>query len=98
HEALELLETNDMRFNETQVKKELMVSYMAAGEAFPVIGGNVNYEPVSLYHYPANTCSVTQGNDGFIQTIIASYQNVITTFTRAMETPAYKNIKTFLFE
>ena len=99
HEALSLIESNDMRWNETQVKKELMISFMAGGEAFPVIGGNVNYDPVSFRHYPANTVSVMQGSDGYIQTIIGSYQNVITTYNRAIDTMAYKNgLNTYLFE
>jgi phage portal protein BeeE len=99
HEALSLIESNDMRWNESQVKKELMISFMAGGEAFPVIGGNVNYDPVSFRHYPANTVSVMQGSDGYIQTIIGSYQNVITTYNRAIDTMAYKNgLNTYLFE
>jgi len=98
HPALELLESNDMRFNETQVKKELMVSYMASGECFPVIGGNVNYEPVSLFHYPACNVSVVQAGDGYIANILASYQNVITNFTRAQTSPIYKNLHTYVFE
>ena len=98
HEALELLETNDLRFNETQVKKELMVSFMAAGECFPVIGGNVNYDPVSLYHYPACNISVVQGNDGYIANILGSYQNVITNYTRAVDSKIYNNLHTFVFE
>jgi len=98
HEALSLLETNDMRFNETQVKKELMVSFCAAGEAFPVIGGNVNYGPVSLYHYPANTVSTAQGMDGYIQTMYCTYHGISTTFNRALNTPVYKNMKTYVFE
>lgn len=98
HPALELLESNDFRFNETQVKKEMMISYMASGECFPVIGGNVNYEPVSLFHYPACNVSVVQSGDGYINNILASYQNVITNFTRAQTSPIYKNLHTFVFE
>lgn len=98
HPALDILELNDMRFNENQVKFEMMVSYLLTGETFPVLEGNVKYEPVGMFHYPANVCNVAQGTDGYIQTIIASYQNVISTFNRAIETPSYRRLKTYVFE
>lgn len=98
HPALDLLESNDMRFNENQVKFEMCVSYLLAGEMYPVLEGNVKYEPVGMFHYPANVANIIQGADGYIQTIIASYQNVISTFNRAVDTPAYKRLKTYVFE
>ena len=98
HEALELLEINDMRFNEGQVKREMMISMLIANECFPVIGGNVNYDPVSLFHYPACNASVVQGNDGYVANILASYQNVITNYTRVPQSRIYNNLHTFIFE
>lgn len=94
HPAIELFENTDMRFNQDQVKFEMMVSYCLTGEAYPVLVGNVKYEPVAFYHYPANNISIAQGSDGYIQTVIASYQNVVQTYNRAIN----KNYKSYVFE
>ena len=94
HPALALLETTDMRFNEDQVKFEMMVSYCLTGECYPAITGNVKYEPISLYHYPANNISLSQGTDGYIATIIANYQNVVKNYNRAIN----PRFKTYVFE
>jgi HK97 family phage portal protein len=90
HPSIELLKNTDMRFNEDQVKYEMMVSYCLAGECYPTLIGNIKYEPVALFHYPANNVSVAQGSDGYIQTIIASYQNIVKYFERGIN-PKFKS-------
>lgn len=94
HPAADLVANTDMRMNEGQLKKEMMISYLLTGECYPVLLGNVKFEPVGLFHYPAPNISIAQGTDGYIQTIIASYQSVIQTFQRAIN----PNFKTYVFE
>ena len=94
HPAIDLFQKTDMRFTEGQLKYELMASYLLTGEAFPVLLGNTRYEPVGLFHYPAHNINIAQGTDGYIQTVIASYQSVSKVFQRA-ENPRFN---TYVFE
>lgn len=82
HPALSLFRKTDLRMNEGQLKKEMMVSLLLTNEAYPVLEGYVKAEPAGLFHYPAYAVNDSQGTDGYIQQIFAAYQNVIQTFHR----------------
>lgn len=90
HPVLELLKNPDERFYGKQLLREICVSYCLTNEFFPALNGNVKYEPVSLFHYPANNVSITQATDGYISTILASYQNVNKIYNRDVN-PKYRH-------
>jgi phage portal protein BeeE len=90
HPMLELIEHSDMRWNKTQLLSEMMLSYLLCGEFFPVIQGNVKYEPVGLFHYPANNVGIAQGSDGYIGSMICNYQNIAKVYERAIN-PRYQH-------
>lgn len=58
HPFLELLNAPGFYQNKEQLFFELMVSFCASGNAFPVATGNVNFEPISIESMAGNKASL----------------------------------------
>ena len=93
HPALELEKNSDMRLRKIQLRFEKMLSLLLTGECFPVLVGNVKYEPVGMFHYPACDVNVVQNPDGYINNIICTYVSVTKSFQRSIS----KNYNNYVF-
>ena len=75
HPILELENNPDPRIVKSALRYELMKSLCLTGEIFPVLYGNIKYEPVGIYHYPACNIDEMPGNDGYISELTATNYN-----------------------
>jgi HK97 family phage portal protein len=82
HPALDLIENPQFGASGGRLKKELAISYLAAGECYPVVTGNVNYEPSGMYQVYACNANILNAEDGYIKNIIFSAQNDTNTYNR----------------
>ena len=63
HPLLELLDNPGMRQKYRRFAYESMKSFLLTGEVYPVISGNVNYEPLDLVVRPANKVQLNGMSD-----------------------------------
>jgi HK97 family phage portal protein len=82
HPAIELIESPQFGASGGRLKRELAVSYLATGECYPVLTGNVNYEPSGMYQVYACNASPIDGKDGYILDIVFSALNDMGTYKR----------------
>lgn len=69
HDFLELLKNPGMRISDDGLLYDLMTSFCITGECFPVLIGNVNFEPIEIYSIGANNSNLIEGKDGFLDII-----------------------------
>lgn len=69
HPLLKLLNNPGFRMSGDRFRYELMTSLLISGETYPIVDGNVNFEPSSLYTIGANKTSLLEGGDGWLQSI-----------------------------
>jgi HK97 family phage portal protein len=67
HPFLELLENPGFLMSSNEVMYSLMVSFLVASVAYPLLSGNVNFEPVSLRSVFPNKANLTpDGNNNLL--------------------------------
>jgi len=69
HPILDLLDNPGMGMSSEQFKYELMTSYLLTGACFPVLVGNVNFDPSSIYTEPASKFALIENGNSNLQTI-----------------------------
>ena len=82
HPAIELIENPKFSTSGGRLKRELATSILLTGEGYPVLIGNINYEPSGIYQVYACNTSLIDGEDGYIKDIIFSAQNDNKTYIR----------------
>ena len=78
HPLLSLLNSPGFNFDSTRLKYSLMTSFLVTGAAYPVAGGNINFEPSQLESVMANKTQLMEGRIEELQQIqfTATNQNV----------------------
>lgn len=78
HPLLGLLNSPGFKFDSTRLKYTLMSSFLITGAAYPVAGGNVNFEPSQLEAMMSNKVTLIPGRIDEIQKIqfTSTNQNV----------------------
>lgn len=66
HPLIELIKNPGYKMTSDRLQFELMKSFLVAGECFPVLEGNVNYEPFGIYTLSANYVNLMQAPDGWL--------------------------------
>jgi len=61
HPLLKKLSEPSFNFDSTKLKYSLMVSYLVSGAAYPVLGGNVNFEPSQIESIMSNRVTLQPG-------------------------------------
>ncbi len=69
HPFLELLNNPGFRMSSDRFQFELITSYLATGECYPILVGNTKYEPLEMYTIGANNMSLVEGADGYLEYI-----------------------------
>jgi len=82
HPLIDLINNPGYKMTSDRFQFELMTSYLVTGETYPILEGNVNYEPFGLYTIGANNVSLKQGKDGWLYEIIITNNNIGEIFTR----------------
>lgn len=66
HPLIELINNPGFKMSSDQFQFQFMTSYLVTGETYPVLEGNVNYEPFGMYTVSANYTSLVQAGDGWL--------------------------------
>lgn len=82
HPFIELINNPGFKMGSDQFQYELMSSFLIAGETYPILEGNVNFEPTGMYSIKANDTSLEEGRDGWLFQITTSTNNVEEVYTR----------------
>jgi HK97 family phage portal protein len=69
HPLLELLNSPSFNFDSTRLKYSLMTSFLVSGAAYPVVGGNVNFEPSQIESMMSNKVTLQPGRIDELQKI-----------------------------
>jgi len=72
HPALELLADPGIKTKKEQLFFELMVSFLLTGEFYPLLVGNVKFDPVEIDFITPDNVTPVQGGDGRISSILTS--------------------------
>jgi HK97 family phage portal protein len=72
HPALDLLDNPGMTTSSGRLKRELATSLLLTSECYPVLTGNINYEPSGMYQVYANNVSDIEGDNGYINHLLFS--------------------------
>jgi HK97 family phage portal protein len=72
HPLIELINNPGFKMSSDQFQFQFMTSYLVSGETYPVLEGNVNYEPFGLYLIPSNYTSLIEGRDGWLGSIVVN--------------------------
>jgi len=72
HPLLELLNSPGDNITGDQLQFEIMTNYLVTGEFYPVLEGNVDYEPFGIYVVPTDNTNIMRGQDGWLGTIFTS--------------------------
>lgn len=75
HPLLELLNSPSFNFDSTRLKYSLMTSFLISGAAYPVVGGNVNFEPSQIESIMSNKVTLQPGRIDELQKIQFSSSN-----------------------
>ena len=78
HPLLTLMNSPGFNFDSTRLKYSLMTSFLVSGAAYPVAGGNINFEPSQLESIMANKTQLMEGRIEELQQIqfTSTNQNV----------------------
>jgi HK97 family phage portal protein len=71
HPLIELINNPGFKQTSDQFQFEYMTSYLVAGEAFPILEGNVKFEPFGLWTTKACDTTMLRGSDGWLEQIIS---------------------------
>lgn len=69
HPFLELLSSPGFLMDSAQLKYALMTSFLVTGNCFPILQGNVNYEPIGIHTLSANKANLQPDGNNFLYTI-----------------------------
>lgn len=84
HPFLGLLANPGFKQDSSQFKFELMTSFLVAGESFPVLDGNVNYEPIQMYNVPADKANLVPDVNNDLYSIRFTDDSTQRSFQRQM--------------
>ena len=85
HPALSLLDSPGFMTSSARLKRELATSLLLSSECYPVLTGNVNYEPSGIYHnYSCNATPVDDAS-GIVGSIIFTSLHDSGIYTRKEE-------------
>lgn len=66
HPLLDLIENPGFTTSGDRFKYEMMTAYALTGACYPVVNGNVKYEPAGMYSVRGNHVNLVEASDGFI--------------------------------
>ncbi len=69
HPFLELLSNPGFSMDSAQLKYSLMTSYLVTGNCFPILKGNVNFDPIELHTISANKANLIPNGRNQLETI-----------------------------
>jgi HK97 family phage portal protein len=72
HPFIDLINNPGYKMGSDRFQFELMTSYLVTGETYPILEGNVKYEPFGLYTVSANNTNLEEGFDGWLYRIFIS--------------------------
>ncbi len=85
HPAINLIENPHFSTSGGRLKRELATSLLLTSECYPILVGNINYEPSGIYQiYSCNT-NFIDGEDGYIKDIIFSSHIDTSTYNRQLD-------------
>jgi HK97 family phage portal protein len=70
HPLIELINNPGFKMTSDRFQFELMTSFLVTGECYPILEGNVNYEPFGIYTLGSNYTSLQEAADGWLGQII----------------------------
>lgn len=82
HPLIELINNPGFKMTSDRFQFELMTSFLVAGECYPILEGNVKFEPFGLYTLGANNTSLIEGSDGWLYQIIINQNGIKDIYTR----------------
>jgi len=66
HPVNNLINNPGFKMSSDRFQFELMTSFLVTGECYPILEGNVDYEPFGLYVIPSNYTNLLRANDGWL--------------------------------